>query len=152
VNVRADTRTFVGSKGDQVCSRGHVPLDDGGAPLQDGEHRTSDARLFHCRVAGTHHNPSTLADARFDPGARVRIRAEAGNPTDPNALGIWDSAGDVQVGFVPASLSRQLATRARRGELAGQVIRELRLGSEHGERIALYVLIGPSGRIELVER
>jgi hypothetical protein len=150
VNVREDTSSFEGSKGDQVRSSGVVPLDDNGTPVPDSEHRTSDARVYHCRIAGTHHNPSALADPRFDRGSRVRVRAEPGNPTDPNALGIWDSSGDVQVGFVPASLSRQIAALARREELSGQVIRELRIGSENGERIALYVLVAPPGRIELV--
>lgn len=152
MHVREDTRTFVGSKGDEIHSRGHVPLDTTGAPLRDSDHRTSDPCVFHCRVAGTHYSPSALADSRFDPGARVRVRAEPGNPTDPNALGIWDASGDVQVGFVPASLSRQIAPLARREELSGEVIRELRVGSERGERTALYVLIAPAGRIELIAR
>jgi hypothetical protein len=152
VHVREDTRSFVGSKGDRIQSAGHVPLDASGAPLGDSEHRTSDPRVFHCRVAGTHYNPSALADPRFDPGSRVRVRAEPANPTDPNPLAIWDGSGEVQAGFVPVSLSRQIVALARRQELSGEVIRELRLGSEHGERIALYVLLAPAGRIELVER
>ena len=151
VRVRAERGTFRGAKGDELFSNGCVPLDASGAPLGDNEHRTSHQRVYHCMVSGTHHYPTALADARFDTGSRVALRPERGNPTDPNAVGIWDAGGTVQVGYVPASLSRTVAAAARGGRLQGQVVRELRLGSASGERLALYVLIAPPGRLTLVE-
>jgi hypothetical protein len=151
VRVRAEDRSFRGAKGDQLYARGYSPVDESGRPLGEAEHRTSDQRVFHCRVSATHHNPSALGDARFDTGSRVTLRAESGNPTDPHAVGIWDAGGSVRVGYVPASLSRTIAPAARAGKLQGEVVRELRLGSASGERLALYVLVAPPGRIALAQ-
>ncbi|HEX3512312.1 MAG TPA: HIRAN domain-containing protein [Solirubrobacteraceae bacterium] len=148
-----DTRAFEGSKGDRLFSRGAVPVDSDGAPLRDAEHSTSNPQVLHARVAGTHHNPTALSDSRFDPGSRVTLRQGPGTPSDPNAVGVWDSAGLVQAGYLPATLSRAVARMLRSGTaLEGQVVRELRLHSERGERIAVYVLIAPPGRIEFVGR
>jgi len=151
VRARAEDRAFRGAKGDELYSHGHVPVDASGEPLGETDHRTSDKRVYHCLISGTHHNPSALADARFDTGSKVTLRAESGNPTDPNAVAIWDASGTVQVGYVPASLSRSVAQAARVGRLQGQVVRELRLGSATGARLALYVLIAPPGRLTIVE-
>jgi hypothetical protein len=152
VRVRDGSGTFAGSKGDAIWGAGYVPVDDAGEPLPESEHRTSNPRVHHCLVAGTHYNPSALADERFDPGARVTLRADPGNPSDPHAVGIWDASGAVQVGYVPATLSRSIAGPLRRGtRMGGEVLRELRVGSAQGPRTALYVLIAP-GPIELEER
>jgi hypothetical protein len=66
---------------------------------------------------------------------------------------VWDASGSVQAGYLPATLSRTIARSLRGGaKLEGQVIRELRLGSPTGARIALYVLIAPPGRVETALR
>ena len=153
VRVADASRSFQGRKGDTIWCSGYVPVEHSGAPIGESEHRTSDPRVYHCLVAGTHHNPSALSGARFNPGSRITLRADPGNPSDPNAVGIWDASGTVRVGYVPATLSRAIAAMLRRRAApTGEVIRELRLGSEDGERTALYVLIAPSGRIRLEER
>ena len=147
-----DTSTFEGSKGDRIFSRGSVPLDAGGKPVGDADHTTSHPQVLHARVAGTHHNPTALSDSRFAPGSRVTLRP-APTPADPNAVGVWDSGGATQAGYLPATLSRAVDRMLRSGTtLEGQVVRELRLGSERGQRIAVYVLIAPPGRIEIVSR
>ncbi len=153
VHVKDATESFQGNKGDTIYSAGCVPVNETGDPYPEGEHRTSNPRVWHARVTGTHHNPSALGDARFNQGARITLRAESGNPSDPNAVGVWDAAGSVRVGYLPASLSRTVAPSLRsRRSLAGQVVRELRLGSPDGRRTALYVLIAPPGRLDLIRR
>jgi hypothetical protein len=153
VHVKDATASFEGNKGDTIFCNGRTPVNEAGTAYRESEHRTSDTRVAHARVTGTHHNPRALADARFDPGARITLRTEPGNPTDPNAVGVWDAAGIIQVGYLPASLSRTVARSLRGGvALTGQVICELRLGSPGGERIALYVLVAPPGRLDLIER
>lgn len=150
VRVADASRTFRGRQGDTIWCSGYVPVDASGAAIAESENRTSDPRVFHCLVAGTHHNPKALADARFATGSRITLRADPGNPSDPNAVGIWDASGTLQVGYVPATLSRTVAAMIRRdGQPTGEVVRELRLGSADGERTALYVLIAPPGRIRL---
>jgi hypothetical protein len=153
VQVMDASRSFQGSKGDTIYSSGYVPVDAAGNAFAESDHRTSHPRVAHCQVAGTHHNPSALADSRLDVGARVSLRPEPGNPSDPNAVGVWDASGSVQAGYLPATLSRTIA-RSLRGsaKLEGQVIRELRLASPTGPRIALYVLIAPPGRLQMTPR
>jgi len=150
VRVADGSRSFQGRKGDTIWCSGYVPVEHSGASIGEAEHRTSDPRVYHCLVAGTHHNPSALGDRRFDPGSRITLRADPGNPSDPSAVGIWDAAGALQVGYVPSTLSRTVAAMLRRAAApTGEVLRELRLGSAEGPRTALYVLIAPPGRIKL---
>jgi hypothetical protein len=141
--------SFAGNEGDRIYSSGFSPADAAGNTIAETEHRTSDPQVFHCKVAGTHHWPSALADSRFQEGARVVLRAESGSAFDRNAVGIWDAGGTVQVGYLPTTLSRIVSRSLREGNvLGGQVIRELRIGSPKGRRIALYVLVGPPGRVK----
>ncbi len=153
VQVVDATRSFTGSKGDTIHSAGVVPVDHAGEPSADTDHRTSHPRVMHCKVSGTHHNPRALADSRLDLGARVTLRVEPGNPSDPSPVGVWDASGSVLAGYLPATLSRTVAGALRSGaKLEGRVIREIRLGSASGQRTALYVLIAPPGRLETVSR
>jgi len=151
VHVLEDTRLFEGNVGDTIWCGGYAPVDERGVRLSEAEHRTSDPRVFCCQVAGTHHRPSALTDARFDLGSPIALRTEA-SPFDGYTVGIWDGSGTVQVGYVPATLSRTVAGLLRSGTaLGGQVLREFRLGSSGGERSALHVLIAPAhAGLELV--
>jgi hypothetical protein len=146
LRVVARNERFTGNRGDTMFSHGYLPLDAGGAELGDSDFRTADPRIFYCRVAGTHHRPSALRDRRFDPGSKVVLRADPANSYDGSIISVWDASETMQVGHVPAALSRSLAPLIRAGtELTGEVIHELRVGSERGERVALHILIAPSG-------
>jgi hypothetical protein len=151
VHVVEDTRLFEGNQGDTIYCGGYAPSDERGARLRETEHRTSDARVFCCQVAGTHHRPNALGDERFDLGSPIVLRAEAA-PFDGYSVGIWDGSGAVQVGYVPPTLSRAIGGLLRSGTgLGGEVLREFRLGSAEGERSALHVLVAPAGMsLELV--
>jgi hypothetical protein len=139
---------FTGNRGDTMWSGGYLPLSEHGTALGESEFRTADPRVFYCRVAGTHHRPSAMRDRRFDPGNKVSLRADASNSYDGSIVGVWDASGTVQVGHVPAALSRSLAPLMRGGtEFGGEVIHELRLGSDRGERVALHILIAPAGAL-----
>jgi hypothetical protein len=151
VHVVEDTRLFEGNQGDTIWCGGYAPVDQRGVRLSEAEHRTSDPRVFCCQVAGTHHRPTSLTDARFDLGSPILLRTEA-SPFDGYTVGIWDGSGTLQVGYVPPTLSRTVAGLMRSGTaLGGQVLREFRLRSPEGERSALHVLIAPAGAgLELV--
>jgi hypothetical protein len=139
---------FPGNRGDTLYSHGYVPLDGHGSVLGEADFRTADSRIFHCRVVGTHHRPSALRDRRFDPGSKVLLRADPTNTYDGSIISVWDSAGSVQLGHVPAALSRSLAPLMRAGTtFGGEVLRELRLGSERGERVAVHILVAPTGAL-----
>ena len=137
---------FTGNRGDTMWSGGYLPLGEHGTALGESEFRTADPRIFYCRVIGTHHRPTALRDRRFDPGSAVVLRSTPGNSYDGSAISVWDASGTLQVGHVPAALSRALAPLMRAGtEFGGEVIHELRIGSERGERVALHILVAPAG-------
>jgi len=148
LRVVARNGQFTGNRGDTMWGGGYLPLNEHGTALGESDFRTTDPRIFYCRVAGTHHRPSALRDRRFDPGSRVVLRADAANAYDGSIISVWDATATVQVGHVPAALSRSLAPLIRAGtEFGGEVIHELRLGSEHGERVAMHILVAPAGSL-----
>src|SRR5437763_1045884 len=93
IHVLDGSGSFAGNEGDEIFASGYLPADAGGKVIAETEHRTSDPQVFHCKVAGTHHWPSALADSRFDEGARVVLRPETSSAFDRNAVGIWDASG-----------------------------------------------------------
>src|SRR5256885_10636819 len=60
-----------------------------------------DERIRVVPVAGVSFRPDAVADATFDPGARLSLVPEPGNEFDPNALGVWNAERTLQAGYVP---------------------------------------------------
>lgn len=83
-------------------------------------------------VAGVSFRPEAVADASFDPGARLALVPEPDNPHDPNAVGIWNAERTLQAGYVP----REAASELDGGEVAVSLWRA-------GE--GLRVLLAPAG-------
>jgi hypothetical protein len=85
----------------------------GGYELRDaatGEPvRWEDPRLRVVAVAGVSFRPESVADASFDPGARLALVPEPYNEHDPNAVGIWNEQRTLQAGYVPRELAPELA-------------------------------------------
>jgi hypothetical protein len=71
--------------------------------------RWEDPRLRVVPVAGVSYRPEALQDASFDPGRRLALVPEPANEHDPNAVGIWNEARTLQVGYVPAEVAPGLA-------------------------------------------
>ena len=91
-----------------------------------------DERIRVVPVAGVSFRPDAVADATFDPGARLALVPEPENEHDPNAVGIWNEDRTLQAGYVP----RETAAELTRTELAVSLWRA-------GE--GLRVLIVPAG-------
>ena len=70
--------------------------------------RWEDPRIRVVPAAGVSYRPEALADASFDPGRRLSLVPEPENEHDPNAVGIWNEERTLQVGYVPAALTREL--------------------------------------------
>ena len=70
--------------------------------------RWEDPRLRVVAAAGVSFRPEALEDTSFDPGARLSLVPEPDNEHDPNAVGIWNEAGTVQVGYVPREVTAEL--------------------------------------------
>ncbi|HEX5800702.1 MAG TPA: HIRAN domain-containing protein [Gaiellaceae bacterium] len=75
-----------------------------GAPV-----RWEDPRIRVVPVAGVSYRAEALEDASFDPGQRLALVPEPQNEHDPNAVGIWNEARTLQLGYVPAAVAPELA-------------------------------------------
>lgn len=70
--------------------------------------RWEDERIRVVPVAGVSYRPEALEDPAFDPGARLALVPEPENAHDPHAVGVWNEARTLQVGYVPAAVAPDL--------------------------------------------
>lgn len=71
--------------------------------------RWEDPRIRVVPVAGVSYRVEALGDESFDPGRRLALVPEPENAHDPNAVGIWNEARTLQLGYVPAAVAPELA-------------------------------------------
>lgn len=67
-----------------------------------------DPRIRVIAVAGVSFRSEAVADASFDPGARVALVPEPDNEHDPHAIGIWNEDRTLQAGYVPREVAPEL--------------------------------------------
>ena len=92
--------------------------------------------VFVTWVAGISHYPAAVDLPDFEPGSEVVLRPEPDNPFDPNAIGVWNASGSVQVGYLPAVIVRDLPSvpEGRHGLMVGEMV--------HGrDRVRLWVVV-----------
>jgi hypothetical protein len=70
--------------------------------------RWDDERLRVVRLAGSSYRLDELQDAAFAPGRRLALVREPENEHDPNAIGIWNEARTLQVGYVPREVAPEV--------------------------------------------
>jgi hypothetical protein len=68
-----------------------------------------DPRIRVVPVAGVSFRPEAVADASFDPGARLALVPEPENEHDPNAVAVWNADRTLQAGYVPREVAAELA-------------------------------------------
>jgi hypothetical protein len=71
--------------------------------------RWEDPRLRVVPVAGVSYRLDALEDPSFEPGRALSLVPEPENEHDANAVGIWNEARTVQLGYVPAAVAAELA-------------------------------------------
>jgi hypothetical protein len=98
--------------------------------------RWDDRRIRVVPVAGVTFRLDALQDEAFAPGRALALVPEPDNAHDPNAIGIWDEAGRVQAGYVPAETAAELDA----AEWQAVCLAEFR---EEGRRAGLRVLLAP---------
>jgi hypothetical protein len=67
-----------------------------------------DPRIRVVPVAGVSFKPDAVADASFDPGARLALVREPENEHDPQAIGVWNEQRTLQAGYVPREVAAKL--------------------------------------------
>lgn len=70
--------------------------------------RGEDPRIRVIKVAGVSYRLDALQDDAFAPGRRLALVPEPDNEHDPHAIGVWDEERNVQAGYVPAEIAREL--------------------------------------------
>jgi hypothetical protein len=70
--------------------------------------RRDDPRVRVVRLAGVSYRLDALQDDAFAPGSRLALVPEPDNEHDPHAIGVWDADHQVQGGYVPAEVARDL--------------------------------------------
>ncbi len=70
--------------------------------------RWEDPRIRVVPVAGVSYRAESLDHSSFDPGQRLALVPEPQNEHDPNAVGIWNEALALQLGYVPAAIAPEL--------------------------------------------
>jgi HIRAN domain len=98
--------------------------------------RWTDPRFRVVAVAGTSYRLDALQDEAFAPGRRLTLVREPDNPHDANAVGVWDEARRLQIGYVPADVAPALT-----GDEQAVSLWEYR---DDSTRVGLRVLLVPA--------
>ena len=99
--------------------------------------RWDDPRVRVVKLAGASYRLEALQEDAFAPGRRLALVAEPDNEHDPNAVGVWDAARKLQVGYVPAEIAPSL-----HGDEQAVSLWEFR--DDEGKRVGLRVLLAPA--------
>jgi hypothetical protein len=107
-------------------------------------------RIASVAGAGKHHSGALASDAAA-PGQPLRLRRDAGNEHDANAIAVDTAAGE-PLGFVPRELAAELAPRIDAGERWSAVaLRESR-PSPRDPRTGLTMLLAAAPAVTLAVR
>jgi len=98
--------------------------------------RHEDPRIRVVKVAGVSYRLDPLQDGAFAPGQRLALLPEPDNEHEPHAIGIWDHAGRVQAGYVPAEVARDLDAQDWQAVSLWEFV-------EDGRRVGLRALLAP---------
>jgi HIRAN domain len=144
VTLVEDTWSFVGEGGKEVEGRGYLFTDGDGDPILNREEESGyvaglDAIVV--KVAGVSYRSDALQLPAFDPLRPLRLIPEPTNPHDPNAVGVWDETGRVQLGYVPKEFAPHVAQAMRTG-LPRQAM-SLWEWRKEGQRCGLRIVIAP---------
>ncbi len=152
IDVERDERYWYPDEGGAVWLAGFSLVDPSGRYVgrDDPELVARGLRIASVAGAARHHNEALRAEA-LEPGSRLVLRRDAGNPHDPNAIAV-DSIEGRQVGWVPREIATDVAPGLDSGRpWSAVVLRESR-PSPRDARTGLTMLLGPAVSIVLRER
>ena len=104
-------------------------------------------RVAGAAGAGRHHDAALQSEGAA-PGARVRLRRDAANPHDPNAVAV-DALGGEQLGWVPRELAVELAPDLDAGRPWTAIVLREQRASPRDPRTGVTLLLAPAEAIEL---
>jgi hypothetical protein len=131
-----------------VAGFGLIEPDSGRFLARDApELRARGLRVVGVAGAARHHAPALGSDGAA-PGRPLRLRRDAGNEHDPNAIAV-DVAGGEQLGWVPREVAAELAPDVDAGAPWSAVVLREQRASPRDPRTGLTMLLARAPAIDL---
>jgi hypothetical protein len=151
VEVEYEERYWYPDDGGQVWLAGYSVVDpESGRYLARGapELVSRGLRVVGVAGAGQHHAAALVTDAA-EPGRRLELRRDLGNPHDENAIAVHGDGGGEQLGWVPREVAAELAPELDEGRPWSAVVLREQRRSPRDPRHGLTMLLAPASAIEL---
>jgi HIRAN domain len=151
VDVEYEERYWYPDDGGQVWLAGYSIVDpsSGRYLARDSPELASlGLRVVGVAGAGQHHADALATDAA-EPGRRLELRRDLGNPHDVNAIAVHGEGGGEQLGWVPREVAADLAPELDEGTPWSAVVLREQRRSPRDPRHGLTMLMARSGSIEL---
>jgi hypothetical protein len=151
VEVEYEERYWYPDDGGQVWLAGYSVVDpsSGRYLARDSpELAARGLRVAGVAGAGQHHAEAVATDAA-EPGRRLELRRDPGNPHDENAIAVHAAGGGDQLGWVPREVAAELAPEMDEGRPWAAVALRDQRRSPREPRHGLTMLLAPASAIEL---
>ncbi len=150
VDVAFEERYWYPDDGGQVWVAGYHVVDPETGRYVGRDDPSLAGRGLRTAVAAgaSQHHPEALASDDAAPGRPLRLRRDADNPHDPNAIAV-ETAGGLRLGFVPRALAEELAPELDRGRTWSAVVLRERRDSPRDPRTGVTLLLAAADAIEL---
>ena len=144
-----EERYWYPDDGGIVWVAGYHVVDADGRFLGRDAPQLAERGLLVAGVAGAgRHHADALASDGVAPGSPLRLRRDAGNEHDPNAIAV-DTAGGRQAGWVPRELAARVAADLDAGRPWSAVVLRERRDSPRDPRTGLTMLLAPGAELAL---
>jgi hypothetical protein len=149
VDVVAQERYWYPDDGGEVWVAGFQLVDPEGRYLGRDAPELRDAGLRVSRVAGARdHHADALQSEAAAPGRPLRLRRDAANEYDANAVVVQTTRGEV-LGFVPRELAAEIAPHLDKGEVYSALVLREQRATPRDPRTGLTMLLAPVNNLHL---
>jgi hypothetical protein len=151
VEVEYEERYWYPEEGGQVWLAGYHVVDPASGRFvpRDGP-ELAERGLRVVGVAGARqHHAAAVATEVAEPGRRLELRRDPGNPHDPNAIAVHGEGGGEQLGWVPREVAAELAPEIDAGRPWSAVALREQRRSPRDPRHGVTMLLAPATAIDL---
>jgi hypothetical protein len=151
IEVGYEERYWYPEEGGEVWIAGYHLVDPASGRYiarDDPELAARGLRVVGVAGAARHHAEALASDAA-EPGRRLELLRDLGNPHDANAIAVHGDAGGGQLGWVPREVAAELAPELDEGKPWSAVALREQRRSPRDPRHGLTMLLAPGARIEL---
>ena len=149
VDVVVQERYWYPDDGGEVWVAGYQLVDAEGRYLGREAPELVDAGLRIAGIAGAraHHDEALQSEAAA-PGKPVRLRRDADNEYDANAISVETERGET-LGFVPRELAAEIAPHLDKGDVYSALVLREQRATPRDPRTGLTMLLAPVNELHL---